>query len=403
LLLPNGWFQAMALAKPLDVRPTAQRARVLVVDDDDGLRRACSRVLERAGFEVSIATNGEQALELMDRNRYDVLVSDICMPRLGGTELLRAVRERDLDIPVLLMTGSPDLSTAVDALEHGALRYLVKPFSPDALSAAVTEAARLHQLAVLKREAVAMVGDELLRFGDRAGLEASFDRALASLWMAFQPLVSLSERKVYAYEALMRTEEPLLPHPGAVLAAAERLNRLDELGRAVRAQVAKAMQDSPETTVFVNLHSQDLLDAQLYAPDSPLAAFGKRVVLEITERASLEGLKDIETRLKALRDLGYRLAVDDLGAGYAGLTSFTQIQPEVVKFDMSLVRGLDASASKRRLLTSMTALFRDWNIVVVAEGVETPAERDALAALGCDVLQGYLFARPARGFTEPKF
>jgi EAL domain-containing protein (putative c-di-GMP-specific phosphodiesterase class I) len=373
-----------------------------VVDDDDGLRRACARVLERAGFEVAIATNREQALELMDRNRYDVQVSDICMPRLGGTELLRAVRERDLDIPVLLMTGSPDLSTAVDALEHGALRYLVKPFSPDALSAAVAEAARLHQLAVLKREAVAMVGDELLRFGDRAGLEASFDRALASLWMAFQPLVSLSQRKVYAYEALMRTDERLLPHPGAVLAAAERLNRLDELGRAVRAQVAKAMQDSPEITVFVNLHSQDLLDAQLYAPSSPLAAFGKRVVLEITERASLEGLKDIETRLKALRDLGYRLAVDDLGAGYAGLTSFTQIQPEVVKFDMSLVRGLDSSPSKRRLLASMTALFLDWNIVVVAEGVETPAERDALAALGCDVLQGYLFARPTRGFAEPK-
>jgi EAL domain-containing protein (putative c-di-GMP-specific phosphodiesterase class I) len=393
----------MGLAKPLEVRPTAPRARVLVVDDDDGLRRACSRVLERAGFDVSIATNGEQALELMDQNRYDVVVSDICMPRLGGTELLRAVRQRDLDIPVLLMTGSPDLSTAVDALEHGALRYLVKPFSPDALSAAVTEAARLHQLAVLKREAVAMVGDELLRFGDRAGLEASFDRALATLWMAFQPLVSMSERRLYAYEALMRTEEPLLPHPGAVLAAAERLGRLNQLGRAVRAQVARAMQDAPETTVFVNLHSQDLLDDELFASASPLAAFSKRVVLEITERASLEGLKDIETRLKALRDLGYRLAVDDLGAGYAGLTSFTQIQPEVVKFDMSLVRGLDASPAKRRLLTSMTALFRDWNIVVVAEGVETPAERDALTALGCDVLQGYLFARPARGFTEPKF
>jgi EAL domain-containing protein (putative c-di-GMP-specific phosphodiesterase class I) len=302
-----------------------------------------------------------------------------------------------------LMTGSPDLSTAVDALEHGALRYLVKPFAPDALSAAVSEAARLHQLAVLKREAVAMVGDELLRFGDRAGLEASFERALGSLWMAFQPLVSVSQQQVYAYEALMRTEEPLLPHPGAVLAAAERLGKLDELGRAVRTNVAKAMESAPDTTVFVNLHSHDLLDDELFSRSSPLAAIGRRVVLEITERASLEGLKDIEGRLKALRDLGYRLAVDDLGAGYAGLTSFAQIQPEVVKFDMSLVRGLDTQPAKRRLLGSMTALFRDWNIVVVAEGVETPAERDALTSLGCDVLQGYLFARPGRGFPEAKF
>src|SRR3954471_19595273 len=123
----------------------------------------------------------------------------------------------------------------------------------------------------------------------------------------------------------MRTEEPLLPHPGAVLAAAERLKRLNQLGRSVRALVAKAMQDSPETTLFVNLHSQDLLDDELFSPTAPLALYAKRVVLEITERASLEGLKDIEARLKALRELGYRLAVDDLGAGYAGLTSFTQI------------------------------------------------------------------------------
>jgi EAL domain-containing protein (putative c-di-GMP-specific phosphodiesterase class I) len=391
-------------AKPsTGATPVSNRARVLVVDDDDGLRRACMRVLERGGFEVDMATNGEQALELIEHGRYDVLLSDICMPRLGGTDLLRAVRKRDLDLPVLLMTGSPELSSAVEALEHGALRYLVKPFNPEALSAAVTEAARLHQLAVLKREAVAMVGDELLRFGDRAGLEASFDRALASLWMAFQPLVCVSEKKVYAYEALMRSDEPLLPHPGAVLAAAERLGRLQDVGRAVRARVAAAMETSPETTAFVNLHSRDLLDEELYAHTSPLAANSRRVVLEITERASLDGIKDIEARLKALRDLGYRLAVDDLGAGYAGLTSFAQIQPEVVKFDMSLVRGVDTSESKRRLIGSMASLFRDWKIVVVAEGVETAPERDALTALGIDVLQGYYFARPGRGFPTPKF
>jgi EAL domain-containing protein (putative c-di-GMP-specific phosphodiesterase class I) len=389
--------------KSTEANPSPKRARVLVVDDDDGLRRACMRVLERGGFEVDMATNGEQALELIADHRYDVLLTDICMPRLGGTDLLRAVRQRDLDLPVLLMTGSPELSTAVEALEHGALRYLVKPFPPDALSAAVGEAARLHQLAVLKREAVAMVGDELMRFGDRAGLEASFDRALESLWMAFQPLVIVSEQKVYAYEALMRSNEPLLPHPGAVLAAAERLGRLLDIGRAVRARVAVAMQESPETTVFVNLHSRDLQDEELYARTSPLTALASRVVLEITERASLDGIKDVEGRLKALRDLGFRLAVDDLGAGYAGLTSFTQIQPEVVKFDMSLVRGVDSSEAKRRLIGSMAALFRDWKIVVVAEGVETPQERDALAALGIDVLQGYLFARPGRGFPTPKF
>jgi EAL domain-containing protein (putative c-di-GMP-specific phosphodiesterase class I) len=103
-----------------------------------------------------------------------------------------------------------------------------------------------------------------------------------------------------------------------------------------------------------------------------------------------------------LRRMGYRLAIDDLGAGYAGLTSFTQIEPDVVKFDMSLVRDIEASPLKRRLVRSMTALFTEMDIDVVAEGVETAAERNTLISVGCELLQGYLFAKPAMGFPEAR-
>ena len=106
-----------------------------------------------------------------------------------------------------------------------------------------------------------------------------------------------------------------------------------------------------------------------------------RVVLEITERASLDGLRDIRDRTKALRNLGFRLAVDDLGAGYAGLTSFASIEPEVVKIDMSLVRGIDANPVKHAIVDKLTALAHHLHILVVAEGIETPGERDALAAI----------------------
>jgi EAL domain-containing protein (putative c-di-GMP-specific phosphodiesterase class I) len=393
----------MPPANPTPGKSAASIGRVLVAEDEEGVLRSCSLALTRAGFDVERASDGQQALTLIGQHRFDVVVSDIAMPHLSGMEVLRAVRERDLDLPVVLMTGIPEAESAIQAIEQGAFRYLVKPFGTEVLTSAVLDAARLRKLALLKREAVALVGDDLLKFGDLAGLSAAFDRALATLWMAFQPVVSVSAQRVFAYEALLRAEEPLLPHPGAILAAAERLGRLNEVGRRVRARVALAMDDAPDETIFVNLHAADLVDSELYAPASPLSSLAKRVVLEITERASLEHVKDLEDRFKELRAMGFRLAVDDLGAGYAGLTSFAQMQPEVVKFDMSLVRGIDAAPAKRRLLGSMTALFRDWNLIVVAEGVETPAERDALVALGCDVLQGYLFARPGRGFPQPRF
>ena len=105
-------------------------------------------------------------------------------------------------------------------------------------------------------------------------------------------------------------------------------------------------------------------------------------------------------RLKAL---GFHMAIDDLGAGYAGLTSFTQLEPEVAKLDMSLVRGVDTDSRRQSIVRSMKSLCDELGMTVIAEGVETPAERDTLAELGCDLLQGYLFGKPARGFDAVKW
>ena len=105
-------------------------------------------------------------------------------------------------------------------------------------------------------------------------------------------------------------------------------------------------------------------------------------------------------RIDKLRGLGYRIAVDDLGAGYAGLASFARLRPDVVKLDMSLVRALDTDPIRRKLVGSLTRASHDLGIQVVAEGIETEAERDAVAALEVDLLQGYLLGRPARAFAS---
>jgi EAL domain-containing protein (putative c-di-GMP-specific phosphodiesterase class I) len=372
--------------------------RVLVVDDDEALGRVLARILGSAGHEVSFASGGRQAADLLRGISFDAMVSDIRMPDVSGLELLRLVRERDLDLPVLLTTAAPDVATAIEAIEYGAYRYIPKPIDLELLKTSVHRAVGLRRMARLKREALELLGQSPRIASDRAGLEAALFRALESLWIAYQPIVRPLDRSVFGYEALLRSGEPSLPSPGAVLDAAERLGKLELLGSRVRARAAAVMPQMSGAVLFVNLHPRELADESLFGSDAPLGRIAKAVVLEITERAALEGLQDVRERVRRLRRMGFRLAVDDLGAGYAGLTSFATLEPEVVKFDMTLIRGIDTSDVKRRIVDKMTALARDMGILVVAEGVETVAEQRTLESIGCELMQGYLFARPGPAF-----
>jgi EAL domain-containing protein (putative c-di-GMP-specific phosphodiesterase class I) len=315
---------------------------------------------------------------------------------MSGVELLRVVRSYDLDVPVVLMTGQPTIETAVAALELGALTYLQKPFSHEQLEQTLLRAGKLARLARTKREAaLAGLGGSILP-GDRAGLHASLNRALDSLTMVYQPLVDSRSKNTAGYECLMRTKEPSLPHPGAVLEAAERLGRLHDLGRRVRQRAVEGFKPGDdESLLFVNLHPADLLDADLYDRAAPLTKIAHRVVLEITERAALDDLTETKHRAAELRRRGFKIAIDDLGAGYAGLTSFATFEPVVVKLDMTLIRDVEKTPVKRRIVDSMTRLCRDLDMKVVAEGIETATELACLLSLGCDYLQGYYLGRPA--------
>lgn len=377
------------------------QARILVADDDDDVRALLAKALRAANFDVVLARNGLEAIELLTKEPVDAVVTDISMPEMTGIELLRAIRGRDADVPVVLITGSPDVDSAMQAVRLGALVYLTKPVDFDELKRVMARAVRLGRIARLKQEALALVSGGGLGGSDLLALEASFERALDTLWMAYQPIVRARDGSLYGYEALMRCGEPALPHPGALLDAAERLDRIVDLGRAIRvAAVTPMLAVSPDVTLFINLHSRDLLDATLFATDTVLCSMASRVVLEITERAALDDVKDARERIAALRKCGFRIAIDDLGAGYAGLTSFVTLEPELVKLDMSLVRNIDQQPMKQALVRAVTLLCRDLGSMVVAEGVETAAERDAVIECGCDLLQGYLFAKPGRAFPS---
>lgn len=370
---------------------------VLLVEDDEAVRQVYSRLLKRDGFGVFHAKNGLEALEVFGRESIDLVVSDIGMADMNGVELLKALRLRDLDVPVILMTGNPQIDSATDAVALGALRYLTKPVDGRELAQVANKAIDFHRLARIKREALVKLGIVDKQHGDLAGLDAGFGRCLSSLWMAYQPIVLWSKQSVFAYEALLRSRESALSCPKEILDAADRLDRVHELGRAIRSAVARDIPSFPATMqVFVNLHPHDLLDEDLVGGTCPLTQHSRRIVLEITERATLEGMHDIRQRVASLRSLGYRIAIDDLGAGYAGLTSFAHLEPDVVKVDRSLVQDIGSDRTKQKLLSSLAQLCGQLDMSVICEGIETSEERDTLLTLDCDLLQGFLFARPER-------
>ena len=153
-----------------------------------------------------------------------------------------------------------------------------------------------------------------------------------------------------------------------------------------------------DAMLLVNLHPSALEDPDLLAEDSPLARYPDRVAFEITERARLKPEGPAWDAIRALRQRGHRIAVDDLGAGYAGLTSLVTLQPDIVKLDMELIRNVDTSPTRSKLVASLVALSRQLDVRVIAEGVESMAECQHLLELGCDWMQGYFFARPGTPF-----
>lgn len=396
---PRGPSAAVRREKTGEKR-TAKKPSVLVVDDDPVFLQVITDALSE-GFEVQTAGNGTDALAFVDAGvSYAAIVCDLMMPEMSGLDLLRCIRERDMDLPVIVLTADHTLESAMEVMEHRGFRYLTKPVANSALVESVRSAAAFHEMALLRRRAFELCESKGWSGEEERDLDADLSESLENLFMVFQPIIE-STGGIFGYEALVRSTGPKLTNPGLLFQAAEELERVWDLGRRVRLLVAEKMRTAPKlANIFVNLHPFDLEDEELYSRFSPLSRVASRIVLEITERTALSSVPELSKKLETLRHMGYRIAVDDLGAGYAGLASFSELKPDIVKLDMSLIRGLDKCFRKRAIVRSILGVCaRDLDTRVVCEGVETAEEFNALTEIGADLLQGYLFARPAPDFA----
>jgi EAL domain-containing protein (putative c-di-GMP-specific phosphodiesterase class I) len=211
---------------------------------------------------------------------------------------------------------------------------------------------------------------------------------------AYQPIVDLSTREPIGYEALARF--PSTPERGPDYwfgeAAAVGLGPDMEL-EAARVALLRLPMIPRDQFLAVNFTSAGVIDPRAV----PLleSVDVSRIVVELTEHTPFEDYPHLLAALGPLRDKGLRLAVDDAGAGYSGLRHLLAVRPHIIKLDMLLTRGIDFDGDRRALAEALIAFGRSTKTLLVAEGVETPAEADTLMSIGVQYGQGFLLGVPA--------
>jgi EAL domain-containing protein (putative c-di-GMP-specific phosphodiesterase class I) len=218
--------------------------------------------------------------------------------------------------------------------------------------------------------------------------------------MAFQPIVDVRSRQVFAYEALARGPrgEPARTVLEQVKAA--NIYSFDQQCRVTAIELAARLGIAERGAML----SINFMPNAVYEPRACIRLTlqaaervrfpRERIIFEFTETERLDTAHTLSI-LESYRDMGFKTAIDDFGAGYAGLGLLTRFRPDIVKLDMELIRGVHDDAVKRKILGHVITLLRDLEIVPLAEGVETAAEQAVLADLGVDLMQGYLFSKPA--------
>ena len=221
--------------------------------------------------------------------------------------------------------------------------------------------------------------------------------------MHYQPLVHASDmNRVFAYEALLRGvgEDGELIFPDRLFGAAAQSGMLFHMDSAARlAAIRQANEHGLETRLFINFNPAAIYDPQ-YCLRSTMAAARagdippENFVFEVVESTEVADPDHLLRILDVYREAGFRVALDDLGAGYSSLNLLQRLRPDFVKFDRELVSGVDGDPYKAKILSRLIHLAGELDIHTVAEGVETAAEAEWVAETGVDYIQGYHVARP---------
>ncbi len=368
------------------------KRRVLIVDDDQGVTQMLMMLLAIKGYEVKIASSGRQAIAMAASMDCDLILLDLVLPDLEGFEVCRRLKEEKSThhIPIIILSAKYLFEDKVEGLYLGADDYLTKPFEHEELFARME--------AVMRRKSFLSFDQD---DGDGSSvifeLRKIIDGGLVVPF--FQPIYLLKPFRLFGVEVLSRPNtQTMLANPELLFKAALQFGCYCDLEIVVWKK-ALAMLADPlrEGKIFLNcnpylLEGPVFLKIQSIFDEHHIAR--KNVVLEITERSAISDFKIFYESLRRYRELGFQVAVDDVGGGYASLESIVEIKPNVVKIDGHIVSNLKKDAFKRSIIKFLVSFCQERHVLSVAEGIETKEDLDAVIDLGVDAGQGYYFYRP---------
>jgi EAL domain-containing protein (putative c-di-GMP-specific phosphodiesterase class I) len=286
-----------------------------------------------------------------------------------------------------LFTSLRELAESdLSEIEQRDCKYLLLP---DGGEPTLSDFGRVHSLSHL-----------LAHFTGRWLIEMLAERRLVT---HFQPIVQTDDpEQVFGYECLLRgvDETGSLVSPGRLFETARNAKLLYHLDRGARLQhIAAARRHGLTTAVFINFNPTSIYDPE-FCLKSTVAAIQnselrpENIVFEVVESDRLADTARLPEILAYYRRAGFRVALDDVGAGYSSLNLLGVLRPDFIKLDMDLIRGIDSDAYKGQIVCKLIELAHNLEIQVIAEGVETIGEWNWAAANGADFTQGYLFGKP---------
>lgn len=379
-------------------------AKVLVVDDNTSNTRLIERVLSRAGLLDVIATNdSREVTSILVESQPDLVILDLHMPHLDGFQLLEIISEyaKSQFLPVVVLTADTTQAAIHRALGLGAHDFLTKPLDATEVALRTRNLLRTRLAYQALRRGNAEMREHLglIQNGVRESWTIRFSRIEELLRsdepkIVYQPIVQLAGGEQVGYEALSRFG--LTPHKSPNLW----FDEANGVGLGIELEL-KALNlaldnlNALPKSCFLSLNvSPDVLSMNLtrYLPAS---VDWERIVLEVTEHTSIDDYASIKRMLSPLRNRGARLATDDTGAGYASMRHILELNPDIIKVDISITRAIDKDPSRRALASALAAFASHIDAKLVAEGIETPEELEVLREIGVDYGQGFLLGRPA--------
>ncbi|HEX2032361.1 MAG TPA: EAL domain-containing protein [Actinomycetota bacterium] len=379
------------------------RTRVLLAEDEPTVAHVLGELIsgDPSMELVGVARDAAEAAEMAGRTTPDVAVVDVKMPGGGGPRAAREIRERSPGTAILALSAYEDQSSVLQMLRVGAVGYLVKGGTVDQILEGIRRAVRGQS--VLSAEVAGNVVRELAAHlaRDERTSEQVEDRRRRVLSLlsgggpdiALQPIAELATGRVVGVEALARFREPP-QRPDLWFEEAAAVGLRTELEVAALRSALDRLPALP-SGAYLSVNMSPAIAAEEAARETLAQTSSDRVVLEITEHAPVEDYDVLGQVLADVRSQGTRLAVDDAGAGFASLRHILRLEPDIIKLDITLTRAIDQDRARRALASGLIAFASEIGAAIVAEGIETREEIQALQDLGVEYGQGYFLARPA--------